>query len=114
MGKELQINLKFIGALENDIKTGDVINIDNKIEAVAKDIHQAGLGFGTSQVIIDYLFSVFFVGVPGSLIASLIYDEFLKGKNKFIDETREITIITKEDLIKYINLLKKEQEIEDN
>ena len=109
MDKKLQINLKFIGENNKDLKKDDVVTIDNKLEAVVKNINQQSLGFGNNQVVIEYLFNVFLVGVPSGLIANLIYDYFLKGKNKFIDEKRKITIITKDELVKYIDLLKDEE-----
>ncbi len=109
MDQKLQINLKFIGTATEEIKKNDVINIDDNLHVIVKNINQSGLGFGSSQVIIEYLFNVFLVGVPSSLIATLIYDKFLQGKNRLIDETREVTIITKEELVKYIELLKNEQ-----
>ena len=108
MDKQLQLNLKFIGTIENELKKDDVINIDDKVNIVVKDIKQSGLGFGSNQVIIEYLFNVFFVGVPSGLIATLIYDKLLKGKNKLVDESRKIVIITKEELANYLELLKKE------
>ena len=105
MDKKIQLRLSLMTNDSVDVKIDDKFLIDDKVEAVVKDIHKAGLGFGSNQAVIEYLFNIFFVGVPSSLIAALIYDKFLKGKNKFIDETRNISIITKDELEKYINMV---------
>lgn len=113
MDKKLQIELNLITNDNQETQKSEKLLIDDKIEAIVKDIHKTGLGFGSNQVIIEYLFNIFFVGVPSSLIATLIYDRLLRGENKFIDAKRNISIITKEELEKYIDLIKSEQSIKD-
>jgi len=103
MDKKIQLRLSLITNDSANVKKDDKIIIDDKVEAIVKDIHKTGLGFGSNQAVIEYLFNVFFVGVTSGLISALIYDMFLKGKNKFIDEKRNISIITKEELEKYID-----------
>ena len=110
MDKKLQFNLKFIGTLDNHtIAENTLIKIDKNIQAEIKKIDYNGAGFGNEQVVIEYLFNVLFVGVPSSLIATLIYDYILKGKNRFIDKKREKVIITKEELESYIEEIKREK-----
>jgi len=66
-------------------------------------------GFGVTDAIINVAMNIG-MGVPAGIIANTIYDRIMeKGKNKLIIKEKKLTIITKDELITYIEKTIQEQ-----
>lgn len=63
---------------------------------------EKGKGFGITETIVNLAVNIA-VGVPAGIIANIIYDKIMKqGKNKLVIKEKELTILTKDELITYI------------
>jgi hypothetical protein len=63
---------------------------------------EKGKGFGVVDLISSLAFNIG-VGVPAGIIANIIYDKIMKnGKNKLVIKEKELTILTEDELIIYI------------
>lgn len=70
---------------------------------------QNSKGFGVTDAIITLAVNIG-IGVPAGIIANTIYDKIMeKGKNKLIIKEKKLTIITKDELIIYIEKTIQEQ-----
>lgn len=83
-------------------KENDRIKLDEKLELEYQGTKDIGKGFGTTELAINILVTVF-VGIPVNLAAALIYDKLMnKGKNTIVNKEEKVILVVKDDIIKYL------------
>ena len=83
--------------------------IKTDIGIIYKSTEKNSKGFGITDAIINVAMNIG-MGVPAGIIANTIYDKIMeKGKNKLIIKEKKLTIITKDELITYIEKTIQEQ-----
>jgi len=97
----------FYGKEPNQNETIQLVDTD--IAVTYQSTTQDSKGFGVVDAIITLAINIG-VGVPAGIIANTIYDKIMeKGKNKLIIKEKKLTIITKDELITYIEKIIEEQ-----
>ena len=82
--------------------TNEKIRVEEQLTLEYLDTKDIGKGFGATELAINIMVTVF-VGIPVNLVAALIYDKLMNGgKNIIVNKEEKVTLVTKEDVIKYL------------